>query len=133
MFKSALYGFFIGCAICGATWFSIGRNDIRPIRESYKQIDIDFKEIQQFVNQLTNESDGFTKELTSIADRSGTIKDRSITIRERLTIIDNRVAGVISEVDKLERWNREAIIVGRDLSDLAYTVRQIYQESKLKK
>lgn len=133
MFKQILYGFIGGFIICGLLWAFVGRSDIRAIRQSFDQVDKDFKGVQRAVSEVTANADGFATEISGISTTSRRIEDRGKSIGTRLTIIDGDVRFIAGKVDELESWNRQSIQLGRDLGDVAADIRRLNKESTIQK
>jgi len=115
--------------VCGAAWFSVGRNDLGEIRASYDRADGTLQRVLGYNSELGTNVDGFTDDITTINSTSRRIEDRSGSINEGLSVIDGDIRGVTGEVEKLERWNRQALVITRDLGDRLYELRQLNKES----
>jgi hypothetical protein len=126
-------GFLFGCIVCGVLWFTIGRPDIREIRQSYDRTHRDFEDVQRITDKLRVDSDGFAGDISTINITSKRIGDRSSEIGGRLTDIDGSIRFISGEVDKLEGWNKQSIQIGRDLSDVAFELRQINKKGRIQK
>ena len=130
MFKTVLITFLIAGIIYGASWALVGRNDLREIRTNYDRSDGTLQRVLDNNGELGNHVDGFATDITTINTTSRRIEDRSGSIDKGLSVIDGDIRGVAGEVDKLERWNRQALILTRDFGDGLYELRQLNKESR---
>ena len=117
-------GFLFGCFVAGIFWLSYGRTNIKRIDQSFTEVDRNFKEVQRALNTVTNNTDGFARDISEVSKTSKRIENRSGTIRDRLTEVDGGIRFVAGEVDKLEGWNRQIVIIGRDLGDVSADFRK---------
>ncbi len=117
-------GFLAGCVVIGIIWFMYGRPDINRIDRAYNTVDRDFKTVQQSLSTVTTDSNGLTGDISEIAQTSKRIENRSGTVRDRLTEVDGSIRSVAGEVDKLEDWNRQIIIIGRELGEVSADLRK---------
>ncbi len=129
MFKTVVITFLVSGIIFGAAWFSIGRNDLGEIRANYDRADGTLQRVLGYNSELGVDVDGFTRDITTINSTSRRIENRSGFIDEGLSVINGDIRGVIGEVDKLEKWNRQALVLTRDFGDRLYRLRQINKES----
>lgn len=129
MFKTIIITFLVSGIIYGAAWALIGRNDLGEIRANYDRSDRTLQRVLSNNGELGTHVDGFATDITTINTTSKRIEDRSGSIDEGLSIIDGDIRGVAGEVDKLERWNRQALIITRDFGDGLYELKQLNKES----
>ena len=118
-------GFLIGLFVSGIVWGIMGRANIKGIDESFTTANRDFKAVQQSLNTVTTNSDGLTGNISEIATTSQRIENRSGTIGTRLSEVDGSIRSVALEVDKLEDWNRQIVIIGRDLGEVSFDLREL--------
>lgn len=130
MLKTIGYTFFVCSLAYGLLWYSIGRNDINEIRSDFNRSYEDFQRVQRTVGELGDNSNGFAREISEISSGSRRAEVRSRTIIDRTGIIDGEVRFIAGEVDQLEEWNRQSLILGRDLGDVSYELRRLSEASR---
>ena len=129
MAKSFFYGFAAGLILAGILWFSYGRNDLTGIRSALARSNADFEGVQRTVNELRNNSDGFAETISDISNGSQRAQSEADTISERLGTVGVEITGIAGKVDELEQFNRKALVLGRDLGDVAAELRRLREES----
>ena len=133
MFKAFAIGFLV-CGIgLGFLWWTVGRNDIGEIRANYDRSSADLERIQRNISELSDNSDGFARDITTINSTSKRIGVRSGRLEEGLLAIDGDFGLVITKVDELEKFNRRALVLNRDYGDFLFDLRQLNKESGIKK
>jgi len=133
MVKSFAYGILVGLVIGGILWFSFGRNDLRQIRKDYERASDNLERVQQTVSELSTNSDGFAGDITSIDGTAQRIEDRSKRLDKGLTGFEGGFRDITVKVDKLEKWNRRSVILGRDFGDKLFDLRQLNKASSKEK
>ncbi len=128
MFKSFSYGLLVGIIISGILWSFAGRNDLRQIRSDYEGSAGNLQRVQRIVSELSADSDGFARDITTIDTTAKRIADRSGRIDEGLQGFNGDFGIVTGKVEQLEKWNRRSLVIGRDFGDKLFDLRQLNKE-----
>ncbi len=133
MFKSFAYGILVGCIISGIFWYSTGRNDLKQIRADLDNTNGNFKTVQRSLGELSTNSDGFAGDLIAVTTGIKSSSERLRSGNERLSESDGLVGEQLIKMEQLADWHKQSLILGRDLGDVAYELRQLNKESRTEK
>ena len=130
MFKAFTIGFLV-CGIgLGFLWWTMGRNDLGEIRANYNRSSADLERVQRAISELTTNSNGFARNITTINTTAKRIENRSGSIDEGLSDVTRNFGLITPRVDELEVWNRRTLILNRDYGDQLFDLRQLNKESR---
>lgn len=137
MYKAIFYTVLITCVICGAIWFTLGRNNTSNLEAALSRANGDFKIVQRDLKQFKSDFDGYSGGISTTVEKAGRLRGEVGELRDEagehvseLGSIRTGLSSINGRIISVENAIREGVILSRDLSDLAYWYRRRSEEDE---
>lgn len=135
MYKTIFYTVLITCIICGALWFTLGRNNTTNILRAFDKFDRDMEELEQSSSQFSSDFAGYEGSMAGLGTSSSNLgieirgirKDFQSETRDLGTEygqIQSRFQYFSDGINSIEESVRQIVILSRDYSDILYEYRR---------